>query len=52
VILAMRTPGLDRYRHQPAGDRTYDLVTVRDGLIVGLRTCRDHGEARSLAGLS
>ena len=50
VILVMRTPGLDRYRQ--GGDRTYDVVTVRDGLIVGLHACRDHSEARSLAGIS
>ena len=50
VILVMRTPGLDRYRQ--GGERTYDVVTVRDGLIVGLHACRDHSEARSLAGIS
>jgi hypothetical protein len=47
----MRTPGIDRYRHRDADDRTYDVVTVRDGLIVELRTCRDRGEALSLAGI-
>ncbi len=52
VILVMRTPGLDRYRHREGDDRTYDVVTVRDGLIVELHACRDHGEARSLAGIS
>jgi ketosteroid isomerase-like protein len=51
VILVMRTPGLDQHRHRQAGDRTYDVVTVRDGLITRLRACRDHGEARSLAGI-
>ena len=35
-----------------ADDRTYDVITVRDGLIVGLRACRDHGEARAVAGIS
>ncbi len=52
VILVMRTPGVDEYRHRQAGDRTYDVVTVRDGLIVGLRACRDRGEARSVAGIA
>ena len=52
VILVMRTPGLDQYRHGPGDDRTYDVVTVRDGVIVGLHACRDRGEARSLAGIS
>jgi ketosteroid isomerase-like protein len=50
VMLVMRTPGLGRYRE--AGDRTYDVATVRDGLIVGLHACHDRGEARSLAGIS
>jgi len=52
VILVMRTPGLDRYRDQQSDDRTYDVLTVRDGLIVGLRACQDRSEARSLAGIS
>jgi ketosteroid isomerase-like protein len=51
VMLVMRTPGVDEYRHWRADDRTYDVVTVRDGLIVGLHACRDRGEARSLAGI-
>jgi ketosteroid isomerase-like protein len=52
VILVMRTPGLGRYLSGHTDDRTYDVVTVRDGLIVELHGCRDHGEARSLAGIS
>ena len=52
VILVMRTPGVDAYRQRRADDRTYDVVTLRDGLIVGLYACRDRGEARSLAGIS
>jgi ketosteroid isomerase-like protein len=51
VILVMRTQGVDQYRRQRADDRTYHVVTVRDGLIVGLRACRDRREARSLAGI-
>jgi len=51
VMLVMRTPGVDEYRHRQADDRTYDVVTVRDGLIVGLHACRDRGEARSLTGI-
>jgi ketosteroid isomerase-like protein len=51
VILVMRTPGVDEYQQRQGDDRTYDLVTVRDGLIVALRACRDRGEARSLAGI-
>jgi ketosteroid isomerase-like protein len=51
VILVMRTPGLGKYRGGQAGDRTYDVVTVRDGRIVELHACRDHSEARTLAGI-
>jgi ketosteroid isomerase-like protein len=51
VIVVMRTPGVDEYRHRQADDRTYDVVTVRNGLIVGLHACRDRGEARTLAGI-
>jgi ketosteroid isomerase-like protein len=52
VMLVMRTPGVDQYRHRDADDRSYDVITVRDGLIVGLHACRDRDEARSVAGLS
>ncbi len=52
VMLVMRTPGVDEYRHRQADDRSYDVVTVRDGLIVGLHACRDRREARSFAGIS
>jgi ketosteroid isomerase-like protein len=51
VLLVIRTPGFAEHRHRLADDRTYDIVTVRDGLIVGLRACRDRAEARSLAGI-
>ena len=50
-MLVMRTPGVDEYQHRQADDRTYDVATVRDGLIVELRACRDRSEARSLAGI-
>jgi ketosteroid isomerase-like protein len=52
VMLVMRTPGVGQYRHRNADDRSYDVLTVRDGLIVGLHACRDRTEARSLAGIS
>ena len=51
VMLVMRTPGADEYRQQQADGRTYDIVTVRDGLIVRLKACRDRSEARTLAGI-
>ncbi len=50
VMLVMRTPGISEQRPPQAGDRTYDVVTVRDGLIVGVHACRDRDEARSLVG--
>jgi ketosteroid isomerase-like protein len=52
VILVMRTPGVDERLQRQADDRTYDVVTVRDGLIVGLHACHSRAEARSLAGIS
>ncbi|HEY6276510.1 MAG TPA: nuclear transport factor 2 family protein [Streptosporangiaceae bacterium] len=52
VMLVMRTPGVDKYRQRQADDRTYDVITMRDGLIAGLHACRDRSEARSLAGIS
>lgn len=51
VMLVMRSPGLGLTRsHSPAG-KTYDVVTVRDGLIVGLCACQDRAAARSLIGI-
>jgi ketosteroid isomerase-like protein len=52
VMLVMRTPGIDGYRRRQADDRTYDIVTVRGGLIIGLHACRDRSEARLLAGIA
>jgi len=52
VMLVLRTPGVDQYRHWQADDRTYFLVTVRSGLIVEMHACRDRTEARALAGIS
>lgn len=51
VMLVMRTPGLGLARSQSPGDKTYDVVTVRDGLIVGLCACQDRAAARSLIGI-
>ncbi len=52
VLVVMHTPGVDGYRNQQADDRTYDVVTVRDGLITGLHACRDRSEARAVAGIA
>ncbi len=51
VIVVMRTPGAGEYLPRPGGGRTYHVVTVRDGLIAGLRACRDRREAQALAGI-
>ena len=52
VILIMRTPGVDQHRDRNDDDRTYDVVTVHDGLIVALRACGDREVARTLAGIA
>ena len=52
VMLVMRTPGVDKHRHWQAGDVSFDVATVRDGMIVALHACRDRGEAQSLAGIA
>ena len=51
VMLVMRTPGLGLTRSHSPGDKTYDVVTVKDGLIVGLCACQDRAAARSLIGI-
>jgi ketosteroid isomerase-like protein len=51
VMLVMRTPGVDRYRMRQADDLSFDVVTVRDGLIVALHACRDRAEAHAVAGI-
>jgi len=52
VMLVLRTPGVEQYRHWQVDDRTYFLVTVRGGLIVEMQACRDRTEAQALAGIS
>jgi ketosteroid isomerase-like protein len=52
VMLVTRTPGVDQYRHWQAGELTFDVATVKDGVIVALQACRDRGEAQSLAGIA
>lgn len=51
VMLVMRTLGIEDYGKRQSDRRTYDIATVRDGLIIGLHACRDRREARSLAGI-
>jgi ketosteroid isomerase-like protein len=52
VMLVMRTPGVVQYRHWQPGDVTYDVITLKDGVIVALHACRDRGEAQTLAGIA
>jgi ketosteroid isomerase-like protein len=52
VMLVMHTPGVDQYRMRQDGDRTFDVLTVRDGIIVAMRACRDRAEAQTLAGIA
>lgn len=52
VLVVVHVPGLDRFRVRQADDRLYEVVSVRDGLIVALRACHDLDEASSLAGIS
>ena len=52
VMVVMRMPGLDQHRQWHAGDQSYDVLTLRDGVIVALRACRDGGEAQALAGIA
>lgn len=51
VMLVMRTPGVDHYRTRQADDLSFDVITVRDGLIVALRACHDRDEAHAFAGI-
>jgi ketosteroid isomerase-like protein len=51
VMLVMRTPGVDQYRQRQADDRSFDVLTVREGLIVAMRACRDRAEAHAIAGI-
>lgn len=51
VMVVMRTPGLALNRPGRSDDTTYDVVTVRDGKIVGLCACQDRAAARSLIGI-
>jgi|SRR5215469_2937585 len=51
VMLVTRTPGADSYRMRQAGDLSFDVLTVKDGLIVALHACHDRAEAQTLAGI-
>ena len=50
VMVVVRVPGIDAFRARKADDRSYMVLTVREGMIVALRACRDRSEAMSQAG--
>jgi len=52
VMVCVRTPGIDEHRERASDDRSFAVLTVRDGRIVALRDCRDRDEARALAGVA
>ena len=51
VMVVARIPGIDAFRVRKSGDRTYAVLTVREGTIVALRDCRDRTEALAVAGI-
>jgi ketosteroid isomerase-like protein len=51
VVVSVHTPGVDARRVRQAGDRNYDVLTVRGGRIVAMRACHDRAEALALAGI-
>jgi ketosteroid isomerase-like protein len=51
VMVVIRTPGIDRHRVRPPGDRNFLVLTLRQGRVVAMRACRDGAEARAAAGL-
>ena len=52
VLVAIRTPGVDRVRVRQAADRSYLVLTLDQGRIIRIRACRDGDEARRFAGLT
>lgn len=51
VLIGLHTQGLDAYRATPADDRSFEVLTLRDGHVVALRACHDRAEAFALAGI-
>ena len=45
VLVVTRSPGIDAIRARQTGDLNFHVLTVRDGMIVALRACRDRDEA-------
>ena len=51
VLAVIHMPGRDERTAYRTGDRAYQVITVREGRIAGLRDCRTRDEARAIAGL-
>jgi len=51
VLVTIRTPGADQFRAMQTGDLNYDVFTIKDGLVVALRACRDRNQALEVLGL-
>lgn len=51
VMVVIHTPGIDESQARQSGDRSFLVLTLREGRIIRLRACRDRSEARDLAGL-
>jgi ketosteroid isomerase-like protein len=47
VMLAVHTPGADQHRAWQGNDRSYLVLTLREGQVVAMRAFRDLSEARS-----
>jgi ketosteroid isomerase-like protein len=45
VLVVTRSPGIDAIRARQTGDLNFHVLTVREGMIVALRACRDRDEA-------
>jgi len=43
---------VDAQRATPADDRSYQVLTLRDGQIVALRACHSRAEAIAVAGIT
>jgi ketosteroid isomerase-like protein len=51
VMVSVRTPGIGMHRRHAGDDRSYAVLTLRDGWIVALLDCRSREEALRSAGL-
>jgi ketosteroid isomerase-like protein len=45
VLLVTRSPGIDQLRARATEDRSFHVLTIRDGKVTELRACQNRGEA-------